>query len=64
MFTSPVLDDVDCDCVYLFFKAPNPPPEDPTLHELPAIVVEGIPTPVEKMTQVHISLANDYFFHM
>jgi len=35
-------------------QAPNPPPEDPTLHELPPIVVDGIPTPVEKMTQAQL----------
>ena len=39
----------------MIFKAPNPPPDDPTLHELPPIVVDGIPTPVEKMTQVVLS---------
>ena len=49
------MNDIDCDGLF-YFKAPNPPPEDPTLHELPAIVVEGIPTPVEKMTQVLDSL--------
>ncbi len=26
--------------------------EDPNLHELPPILIDGIPTPVEKMTQV------------
>jgi len=35
-------------------QAPNPPPEDPSLHELPAIVIDGIPTPVEKMTQAQL----------
>ncbi|XP_023338157.1 DNA-binding protein P3A2 isoform X2 [Eurytemora carolleeae] len=35
-------------------QAPNPPPDDPTLHELPPIVIEGIPTPVEKMTQAQL----------
>lgn len=33
--------------------APAPLPEDPSLHELPPLVIDGIPTPVEKMTQVH-----------
>ena len=33
-------------------QAPNPGPEDPSLHELPPVCVDGIPTPVEKMTQV------------
>ena len=33
-------------------QAPNPGPEDPSLHELPPVSVDGIPTPVEKMTQV------------
>jgi nuclear respiratory factor 1 len=32
--------------------APAPAPEDPSLHELPPLVIDGIPTPVEKMTQV------------
>lgn len=34
-------------------QAPPQPTEDPTLHELPPLMVDGIPTPVEKMTQVH-----------
>ena len=32
--------------------APTPAVDDPNLYELPPIVVDGIPTPVEKMTQV------------
>lgn len=32
--------------------APPPPTEDPSLHELPPLVLDGIPTPVDKMTQV------------
>ena len=35
-------------------QAPNPGPEDPSLHELPPVCVDGIPTPVEKMTQVRL----------
>jgi len=35
-------------------QAPNPGPEDPTLHELPPVCVDGIPTPVEKMTQAQL----------
>jgi len=35
-------------------QAPNPPPDDPSLHELPPIVIDGIPTPVEKMTQAQL----------
>ncbi|CAL8088750.1 unnamed protein product [Orchesella dallaii] len=34
--------------------APAPAPEDPTLHELPPLVIDGIPTPVEKMTQAQL----------
>lgn len=33
-------------------QAPPQPTEDPSLHELPPLMVDGIPTPVEKMTQV------------
>ena len=32
-------------------QAPTPNVEDPNLYELPPIVIDGIPTPVEKMTQ-------------
>jgi len=35
-------------------QAPAPQIEDPSLHELPPIVIEGIPTPVEKMTQAQL----------
>jgi len=35
-------------------QAPNPGPEDPSLHELPPVCVDGIPTPVEKMTQAQL----------
>lgn len=35
-------------------QAPPPPQEDPTLHELPPLVIDGIPTPVEKMTQAQL----------
>ncbi|KAH9388644.1 GTPase regulator Nrf1 [Tyrophagus putrescentiae] len=34
--------------------APPQVKEDPTLHELPPLVVDGIPTPVEKMTQAQL----------
>ncbi|XP_021964399.1 DNA-binding protein P3A2 isoform X2 [Folsomia candida] len=34
--------------------APAPLPEDPSLHELPPLVIDGIPTPVEKMTQAQL----------
>lgn len=33
-------------------QAPPQTQDDPTLHELPPLVIDGIPTPVEKMTQV------------
>jgi len=35
-------------------QAPPPSVEDPNLHELPPIVIDGIPTPVEKMTQAQL----------
>lgn len=34
-------------------QAPPQAQDDPTLHELPPLVIDGIPTPVEKMTQVY-----------
>ena len=40
-------------------QAPTPIMEDPNLHELPPIVIDGIPTPVEKMTQVPVPYASD-----
>merc|ERR1719195_2180863 len=35
-------------------QAPTPHVEDPNLYELPPIVIDGIPTPVEKMTQAQL----------
>lgn len=35
-------------------QAPPPALEDPTLFELPPLVIDGIPTPVEKMTQAQL----------
>lgn len=35
-------------------QAPPPPPPDVEKHELPPLVVDGIPTPVEKMTQAQL----------
>ncbi|XP_067127016.1 DNA-binding protein P3A2-like isoform X3 [Centruroides vittatus] len=35
-------------------QAPPQTQEDPTLHELPPLVIDGIPTPVEKMTQAQL----------
>ncbi|XP_023034846.2 DNA-binding protein Ewg, partial [Drosophila willistoni] len=35
-------------------QAPPPQQEDPTLFELPGLVIDGIPTPVEKMTQAQL----------
>ncbi|XP_055909508.1 DNA-binding protein Ewg isoform X5 [Eupeodes corollae] len=35
-------------------QAPPPPTEDPTLFELPPLIIDGIPTPVEKMTQAQL----------
>ena len=38
----------------LMLQAPPAMKEDPSLHELPPLVVDGIPTPVEKMTQAQL----------
>ncbi|CAH0727647.1 unnamed protein product, partial [Brenthis ino] len=35
-------------------QAPPPPPDDPLLFELPPLIIDGIPTPVEKMTQAQL----------
>ena len=35
-------------------QAPPAPAPDPSRHELPPLVIEGIPTPVEKMTQAQL----------
>ncbi|XP_045540653.1 DNA-binding protein Ewg isoform X3 [Papilio machaon] len=35
-------------------QAPPPPMEDPSLFELPPLIIDGIPTPVEKMTQAQL----------
>ncbi|KAJ2947980.1 hypothetical protein O0L34_g9772 [Tuta absoluta] len=35
-------------------QAPPPPAEDPALFELPPLIIDGIPTPVEKMTQAQL----------
>lgn len=35
---------------------------DNTLHELPPLVIDGIPTPVDKMTQVNICMWSPVFF--
>ncbi|KPI95166.1 DNA-binding protein P3A2 [Papilio xuthus] len=35
-------------------QAPPPPLEDPSLFELPPLIIDGIPTPVEKMTQAQL----------
>lgn len=35
-------------------QAPPQTQDDPTLHELPPLVIDGIPTPVEKMTQAQL----------
>jgi len=34
--------------------AQPPIPDDPTLYELPPLILDGIPTPVEKMTQAQL----------
>lgn len=38
----------------LAHQAPPPALEDPTLFELPPLIIDGIPTPVEKMTQAQL----------
>lgn len=38
----------------LVLQTPPTLKEDPSLHELPPLVVDGIPTPVEKMTQAQL----------
>lgn len=35
-------------------QAPPPQQEDPSLYELPPLIIDGIPTPVEKMTQAQL----------
>ncbi|XP_044741764.1 DNA-binding protein Ewg-like [Chrysoperla carnea] len=35
-------------------QAPPPVAEDPSLFELPPLIIDGIPTPVEKMTQAQL----------
>jgi hypothetical protein len=35
-------------------QTPPMPTEDPSRHELPPLVIDGIPTPVEKMTQAQL----------
>ncbi|XP_046962345.1 DNA-binding protein P3A2 isoform X1 [Vanessa cardui] len=35
-------------------QAPPPPLDDPSLFELPPLIIDGIPTPVEKMTQAQL----------
>lgn len=35
-------------------QAPPPVKEDPSLFELPPLIIDGIPTPVEKMTQAQL----------
>ncbi|XP_065165713.1 DNA-binding protein Ewg isoform X4 [Atheta coriaria] len=38
----------------LAHQAPPPVQDDPTLFELPPLIIDGIPTPVEKMTQAQL----------
>ncbi|XP_026829301.1 DNA-binding protein P3A2 isoform X5 [Ooceraea biroi] len=35
-------------------QAPPPAQDDPSLYELPPLIIDGIPTPVEKMTQAQL----------
>ncbi|KAG1663086.1 DNA-binding protein P3A2 [Nymphon striatum] len=41
-------------CISPASTAPPQATEDPSLHELPPLMVDGIPTPVEKMTQAQL----------
>lgn len=43
-------------------QAPPQAQDDPTLHELPPLVIDGIPTPVEKMTQVCNLFSSNFFY--
>lgn len=38
----------------LQLQAPTPQPQDDSLHELPPLVCEGIPTPLDQMTQAQL----------
>ncbi|XP_050519585.1 DNA-binding protein P3A2 isoform X6 [Diabrotica virgifera virgifera] len=46
-----IMDELD---TALATQAPPPIQEDPTLFELPPLIIDGIPTPVEKMTQAQL----------
>ena len=35
-------------------QAPPQAQDNPALHELPQLAIDGIPTPVDKMTQVRL----------
>ncbi|XP_050526334.1 DNA-binding protein Ewg-like isoform X4 [Daktulosphaira vitifoliae] len=48
---STIMDQLD---TALAQHAPPPIPDDPTLYELPPLILDGIPTPVEKMTQAQL----------
>nr|SVE73432.1 EOG090X02DX [Daphnia atkinsoni] len=47
----PLEDDLE---TALAHHAPPPALDDPSLYELPPLVIDGIPTPVEKMTQAQL----------
>ena len=44
----------------LLDQTPPAQQENPNLHELPHLVVDGIPTPVDKMTQVSV----EFFYRL
>jgi hypothetical protein len=46
-----VMDELDS---ALAQQAPTKVPDDPSLFELPPLIIDGIPTPVEKMTQAQL----------
>jgi len=46
-----ILDELE---IALAQQAPPPNQEDPSLYELPPLIIDGIPTPVEKMTQAQL----------
>ena len=43
-------------------QAPPQAADNPALHELPPLVIDGIPTPVDKMTQVSYSKTCTRFY--
>ena len=42
-------------------QTPQPQIDNTALHELPPLVIDGIPTPVDKMTQVTVRFERNPF---